>query len=107
MTSTSPQDSYLVQIDTIWTLQDLTWELASIVARTQVAPEALYWGYVCHITALDADTETQHGRFRVHPSFLRSQMSIEPKLKSRDRREFLVNRRIELPLNAIDEGRPV
>ena len=78
----APQDSYLVQIDTIWTLQDLTWELASIVSRTQSVPEALYWGYACHITALDADTETQHGRFSVHPSFLRSQMSIEPRPKT-------------------------
>jgi hypothetical protein len=75
----APQDSYLVQIDTIWTLQNLTWELASIVSRTQSVPEALYWGYVCHVTALDADTETQRGQFSVYPGYLRGQMSIEPK----------------------------
>lgn len=72
------QDPYVVQVDTIWTLQDLTWELAETINRTQSVPEALYWGFTCHLLALDADTEAQRGRFKVYPSYLRSLLSIEP-----------------------------
>ncbi|WP_206509947.1 hypothetical protein C5142_11140 [Rhodococcus sp. BGS-1C] len=83
--TTGPLDPYIIQVETAWTLQDLTWELARRVHRRQEQPEALYWGYVAYMYALDLATEATHARYTVSPSHLRLLSSISdsrsPKLK--------------------------
>lgn len=69
-------DPSLTQAATVWTLQHLNWTLAELVSRTQSVPEALYWGYVGHMFALDADTENWHQSHGINTGYLRRSFSV-------------------------------
>lgn len=70
-------DPSRVQVFAIWTFSKLTWTLGELIARTQRVDEALYWAYVVHMYALDADTEIWGGLHDVNTGYLRAKFALD------------------------------